>query len=273
MKRTALALLAMMLAGHALAEDTPPDVAPPDIQHYMDAGNGDKNDITDARADMIRQAGRTVGYQGGKAQRAWELGQALTARNSTLNALYDFRTLISNDGWLPPVIDEAQDVAHITPDQIRTASHVYQIIAPERFVSNPPSWRSWLLAGLGTSAATGPANGILPKTSDEKKIWHAAIESGWLEGRAGADHVLEANFNRLTRDYRGMVLYSTLLRQGFISRPRVSDEAQTVTGNRQKLVTGDRVRRIREHAGFMPDKRAWQPVINTESHHEPDQSF
>ena len=54
MKRTALALLAMMLAGHALAEDTHPDAAPPDIQHYMDAGNGDKSDITDARADMIR---------------------------------------------------------------------------------------------------------------------------------------------------------------------------------------------------------------------------
>lgn len=273
MKRTTLALLAMMLAGHAMADDTPLSAAPPDIQHYIDASDGDKSDITDARADMIRQAGRTVGYQGGKAQRAWELQQALTVDNSTLNALYDFRTLISNDGWLPPVIDEAQDVAHITPDQIRTASHVYQIISPERFVSNPPSWRSWLLAGLDTSAASTPANGILPKTSDEKKIWRTAMENGWQEGRAGADHILEANFNRLTRDYRGMVLYSELLRQGFITRPRVSDEEQTVSGNRQKLVTGDRIRRIREHAGFTPDKRAWQPVINTESHHEPDQTF
>lgn len=63
------------------------------------------------------------------------------------------------------------------------------------------------------------------------------MENGWQEGRAGADHILEANFNRLTRDYRGMVLYSELLRQGFITRPRVSDEEQTVSGNRQKLVT------------------------------------
>ncbi|MGK3687199.1 type IV secretory system conjugative DNA transfer family protein, partial [Escherichia coli] len=42
------------------------------------------------------------------AQRSWELIQALNARESTLNALYDFRPLISREGWLPPVIDEAQ---------------------------------------------------------------------------------------------------------------------------------------------------------------------
>lgn len=68
---------------------------------------------------MLTDAGKTLGFRGGKAQRSWELIQALNARESTLNALYDFRPLISPEGWLPPVIDEAQDVAHITPDQIR----------------------------------------------------------------------------------------------------------------------------------------------------------
>ncbi|MBR7293311.1 type IV secretion system DotC family protein, partial [Klebsiella pneumoniae] len=83
-------------------------------------------------------AGHTIGFRGGKAQRAFELVNALNARESAVNALYDFRPRVSQDGWLPPVIDEAQDVAHITDDQIRTASRVYQIILPERFVSNPP---------------------------------------------------------------------------------------------------------------------------------------
>ncbi|MFV1129655.1 type IV secretory system conjugative DNA transfer family protein, partial [Klebsiella pneumoniae] len=106
----------------------------------------------DARAAIIRSAGHTIGFRGGKAQRAFELVNALKARESALNALYDFRTLVSQEGWLPPVIDEAQDVAHITDDQIRTASRVYQIILPERFVSNPPSWRRWLLAGLSTTS-------------------------------------------------------------------------------------------------------------------------
>ncbi len=73
-----------------------------------------------------------------------------------LNTLYDFRSLISREGWLPPVIDEAVDVAHITPRQIRTASGVYEIIVPERFVSNPPSWRTWLMAACHRRALMKP---------------------------------------------------------------------------------------------------------------------
>jgi len=263
MKTPAITLLALLITGSACAGTENPEAPPPDMSYYLDtASHHDAQ--ADARTDMIRQEGFQTGFRGGKAQRAWELTQALTARNTTLNALYDFRTLISTEGWLPPVIDEAKDVANISPEQIRTASHVYQIVVPERFVSNPPSWRTWLLAGLGTTPATDDESGIVPKTRNEEHLWREAIEKGWKAGREGADNTLEASFNRLTRDYRGMLLYSTLLRQGFITRPHVTDEQQTVTGNRQKLVTGSRIRRLREHAGFTPDKRSWKPVISAE---------
>ncbi len=55
---------------------------------------------------MLTDAGKTLGFRGGKAQRSWELIQALNARESTLNALYDFRPLISPEGWLPPVVTD-----------------------------------------------------------------------------------------------------------------------------------------------------------------------
>ena len=58
--------------------------------------------------------------------------------------------LISREGWLPPVIDEAQDVAHIQPDQIRTASRVWTILRPERFVGN----RRAGVIGLGGLSTT-----------------------------------------------------------------------------------------------------------------------
>ncbi|WP_061800673.1 type IV secretory system conjugative DNA transfer family protein [Serratia ficaria] len=272
MKHTAIALFCLCVAGYATADDSEP-APPPGMDHYLDVSSNSKSDITDARAEIIRSAGHTIGFRGGKAQRAYELVNALKARESTLNALYDFRTLISKEGWLPPVIDEAQDVAHITADQIRTASRVYQIILPERFVSNPPSWRTWLLAGLSTSAPSVREAGVIPKNSDERTVWQEAIEKGWHDGREGADHTLEANFNRLTRDYRGMLLYSRLLREGYVSRPEISDKQQSVSGNRKKLVTGDRVRNLRKHAEFNQSKGDWKPVINTESHHEANQTF
>ncbi|WP_235663826.1 type IV secretory system conjugative DNA transfer family protein, partial [Pseudomonas savastanoi] len=62
----------------------------------------------------------------------------------------------------------------------------------------------------------------------QKALWQAAVRQGWGEGRQSADQTLEANFNRLTRDYRGMLMYSQLLRQGFITAPVVTDQQQTV---------------------------------------------
>ena len=121
---------------------------PPDINAWLKPRSEKPDSLSETRWKMLTDAGKTLGFRGGKAQRSWELIQALNARESTLNALYDFRPLISPEGWLPPVIDEAQDVAHITPDQIRTSSRVWTIIRPERFVSNPPGWRDWLLRGF-----------------------------------------------------------------------------------------------------------------------------
>ena len=43
------------------------------------------------RRQMLTDAGRTLGFRGGKAQRSWELIQALECPGNTLNALYDFR--------------------------------------------------------------------------------------------------------------------------------------------------------------------------------------
>lgn len=243
------------------------DQPPPAVEHYLSPATT-SDGISDTRRQLLEEAGRTVGFRGGKAERAWELKQAMEQREGTLDRLYDFRVLISRQGWLPPVIDEAVDVAHITSEQIRTASHVYEILQPERFVSNPPSWRRWLYAGLSSEPSELADSGVVMENRAQEKIWQAAIRKGWNEGREDADHVLEANFNRLTRDYRGMLLYSLLLRQGYISAPVISEQQQTVTGDRNKLITGDRVRRVKEHAGFIPDKMQWRPVIQGERLHE-----
>ena len=146
---TSLILPVILLTGCSSSPAISPggvNTPPPDINAWLKPRNEKPDSLSETRWKMLTDAGKTLGFRGGKAQRSWELIQALNARESTLNALYDFRPLISPEGWLPPVIDEAQDVAHITPDQIRTSSRVWTIIRPERFVSNPPGWRDWLLS-------------------------------------------------------------------------------------------------------------------------------
>lgn len=163
------ALLLTGCAGERPASPTDTGAPPPDMQAWLNPERQRPEGLSETRWQMLTDAGRTLGFRGGKSQRAWELTQALNARESTLNALYDFRPLISPEGWLPPVIDEAQDVAHITPDQIRTASKVWTIIRPERFVSNPPSWRSWLLRGLATTATLAQKVWLCRKTAPRER--------------------------------------------------------------------------------------------------------
>lgn len=69
--------------------------------------------------------------------------------------MYSFQPLVSSEGYLPPVIAEAKDVAHITNEQIRTANRAYDIVVPARFVSNPPT-----LEKLSSDRADGAADRI-----------------------------------------------------------------------------------------------------------------
>lgn len=257
MKRSLLTILLLFSTLPSFAEDAPPG----NIQDYLNPGANDYNGLSDTVWQMLNDAGQTVGFQGGKAQRAWELRQILTERDSTLNAMYDFRPLISKQGYLPPVIATSADLAHVTPDQIRTAYRTYNILVPARFVSNPPGWRTWLLPGLANKRIDAPDSSVRPKNSKERDVWEAAVRKGWEDGRQSADRTLESNFNRLTRDYAGMLRYSTLLQQGIILAPDVKETQQSVTGTRDELMIGDKVKRIQDPAGFVVDKNKWKPVI------------
>lgn len=260
MKPSLLAGLLLFSTLPALAEDAPPG----SIQDYLNPAANDYNGLSDTVWQMLNDAGQTVGFQGGKAQRAWELRQILTERDSTLSAMYDFRPLISRQGYLPPVIATSADLAHVTPDQIRTAYRTYNILVPARFVSNPPGWRTWLLPGLANKRIDAPDSSVRPKNSKEKAVWESAVRKGWEDGRQSADRTLESNFNRLTRDYTGMLRYSTLLQQGIIQAPDVKETQQSVTGTRDELMIGDKVKRIQDPAGFVVDKNKWKPVIRKE---------
>lgn len=250
-----LALVTMPTIGATM------DTSPPDINAYLYPQAIDKHGLNDTLWQLLNDAGQTVGFRGGKAQRAWELQQELNNQSDTLNRLYEFAPLINRQGWLPPVIVVSESLAHITDKQIRTANKVYNILVPEHFVSNPPTWRQYLLSGLTVSSDV--SSEIKPQNSAEEKVWREAIQKGWQAGRKSADRILESNFNRLTRDYTGMLRYSTLVQQGMITSPVISEELQSVTGSRDKLMIGDKVRDLKQRAGFELDKKRWKPVITT----------
>ncbi|MNY81419.1 hypothetical protein D3C86_2229760 [compost metagenome] len=49
-----------------------------------------------------------------------------------------------------------------------------------------------------------------------------------------------------------------------ITPPVVSEQLQSVTGSKDKLMLGDKVRDLKQRAGFELDKKRWKPTINTQ---------
>jgi defect-in-organelle-trafficking protein DotC len=218
--------------------------------------------VNSLRAQLLADGGRTVGFRGGLAARAQDLIGGLRLRERSLDVQYEFGSLVSHSGMLPPVIVESRDVAAFTPDQIRTANRVYKKERDERFVSVPPTWRDYLLVGLPTQTNIDlPVMEARPVDSAEMKIWQEAVKQGWQEGGDQALAILDANFNRLTRDYKGMLLYSTLLQQGMVGQSQVAESQQTVTGDGGQLTLGDKMRRLVGKAEFQVDAARWRPTI------------
>ncbi|MCT7051976.1 type IV secretion system DotC family protein, partial [Salmonella enterica] len=114
--------LSGVMAATTTASPAPP---PPSMSAYLNPEADDHNGVNDTVYQMLTEAGKTEGFRGGKAQRAWELRQSLEQRARQLDSTYLFSPLINRQGWLPPVIAEATSLATITDKQMRTASHVY----------------------------------------------------------------------------------------------------------------------------------------------------
>lgn len=218
--------------------------------------------IPPIRAQMLSDAGRTVGFRGGMLARAKKIADSLDVRAKSLDVMFQFAPLLSKQGMLPPVISEARDLASFSSDQVRMANKVYNIESEERFVSVPPTWRDFLFVGLSSKGTVElPVFEVRPQDGKEQTIWKDAVQKGWAEGEGQADAILEANFNRLVRDYTGMMLYATLMQQGIIGKTKVVEYRKTVSGDSKRLVIGEIMKRVGKKSAFEVDPNKWQPVI------------
>lgn len=255
---------ATAVAGPATAGQGIPLTSTPTLEGLSYLPSRAKTGVPDLRAQLLSDAARTMGFRGGMAARTQELLAALNRRGDNLSTMFSFAPLMSTWGTVPPVIEAAQDLAAFSTDQVRTANKAYKIAREERFVSVPPSWRDYLLVGLPiTGKVELPELHARPQDAQEEAIWKAAVQDGWARGTKQADAILEANFHRLVRDYTGMVTYAVLLQQGMISKTRVAESIQTVTGDGTQISLGDSLRRVTSKARFQTDPRQWRPTIAT----------
>ena len=218
----------------------------------------------DIRGDAIKEAALSFGARGGLAWRTFHIRNELEARARYMDKVFDFRQLLipAPSGLLiePPIISEAMDATLIDNRGMDAAlaDRVLNINENSRIVTAPRTWRSYLERQWGD--VEPPPDILRPANDDEREIWSARVNEGWQRGVEQADDIFQADLNRLSADFKGMVRYRSLLAQGMVSPPYATQVDRGITGGGDTMRIGDRALTITELPQLQTGYKKWQPA-------------
>ena len=218
----------------------------------------------DIRGDALKEAALSYGARGGLAWRTWHIREELEGRSRYLDKIYDFRQLLipAPSGLLiePPIISEAMDATLIERNGVDAAlaDRVLNINKNSRIVTTARTWRSYLERQWGE--VTPPPDILRPANDEERALWAKIVRDGWDKGVEQADEIFQADLNKLTADFKGMVRYRSLIAQNMVSPPYAVQVDRGVTGDGNTMRIGDRALSITELPKLQTGSEKWQPV-------------
>ncbi len=218
----------------------------------------------DIRNDAMRESALSYGARGGLAWRTYQIRQEMETRARYLDKVFDFRQLLipAPSGLLiePPVISESVDAMMIEQggQAAAVSDRIYNIGRNARIVSAPRTWRAYLERQWGEVAL--PPDILIPDNGSDWDKWNKWFDNGWKAGIEQADEIFQADLNKLTADYQGMVRYRTLLSQGMVSPPYALQVDRGVTGGGNEMRVGDRAVSITGQSALQTGTQAWSPA-------------
>lgn len=218
--------------------------------------------ISPIRLQAIQETAMSMAAQSGLANRAKDINKLLLQRAPHLDKVFNFEGLMLARNVLPPVLLEGRESLNLTNSEtIRLADMTYQIADQARFVTTPPTWRTYLW--LDYKIPPVPNKTLLPKDRDERLVWNKYITSGWKQGEQQANAIFKENLAKLKRDYAGMVLYRKLLAQNIVSAPYVATTNLGITGGGANMRVNDQVLRITALPTLQMDSKRWKPAFSS----------
>lgn len=248
---------------HVTPEASPPPPVLQDLQEQQGSEDSGKTDIMglQIRNDALREAALSYGARGGLAYRTFEIQRRLVEHEVSLSKIFDFTRLLINapSGLLiePPIVSEAQRAVLVNGggQEAAVSDRVLRINKAARIVTAPRNWRLYLERDWGVVDA--PPELLLPRSGEERTQWKAFVQEGWNAGVAQAEETFEADLDRMTNEYIGMIRYRELLVQGMISPPYAMHEDRGVTGGGSEMRVGDRGVSITGPSVLIPRSDKW----------------
>ncbi len=253
---------------HPPETDTGVSPPPPVLQDLQEQMTGEELKADSMglqiRADALREAALSYGARGGLAYRTFEIQRRLAEYDASMSRTYNFsRLLIAAPSGLliePPIVSEAQRAVLVSSggQAAAVADRIYRINRVARIVTAGRNWRLYLERDWGR--VDPPPGILLPRDAAERDAWRAYVKEGWDEGVKQAEETFEADLDRLTADFVGMVRYRELLAQGMISPPYALANDRGVTGGGTEMRIGDRGVSITGQSALIPRSGSWTPA-------------
>ena len=216
--------------------------------------------INKLRLQALQQAALEVGAQGGLAKRSNDINTTLEKQARELDQIFNFYPMILHHNVLPPVLVEGRTLLdQSAPDTLRIADHTFKLIKQARFVTAPPTWRTYLVMNYQKPPPPDPA--LIPKNQQEETVWQRYVTRGWEQGIEQANTIFKANLAQLKQDYAGMALYRKLLALHMISEPFVAKTDLGITGDEEHITINDQILRITALPQLQTDSSQWQAAI------------
>lgn len=216
------------------------------------------------RMNAVKQAALTLGAQSGLAYESQKINANLLQNAQHLRTIFNFDPLILNHSILPPVLVQGRNTLNLDSSTvIRMANQSYTIQQNAKFVTAPPTWRTYLI--MDYKKPDIPNKTLLPENEDEQTVWRENLETGWKSGVSQADMIFQENLARLKQDFKGMILYRKLLAEHMVTPPYVASTDLGITGDREHLNIGDRILRISALPGLQTNSKDWTPILDTNS--------
>ncbi len=219
------------------------------------------------RLPAMQEAASSYGARAGLAFATKEINKRLEARAAELTKIYNFQGIMiqgpNNTMVQPPVIAEAEDAWEATDagKTVRLADKVYEIIESAKFTPVTPMWQNDLIVNF--DAPEEPPQQLLPRNDEEEKLWKKAVTDGWRLGEEQAEETLQANLDRLNRNFLGMVRYRSMLEECKVNAPAIADGNLGTTGTGQNMRENDRLNRITQDALLNISSKCWTASVTT----------
>lgn len=229
-----------------------------------------KNEAAKARAQAILDTALGIGVKAGLAWQLRNINEAVSRRQREFDTVYDFGQLMVQDRVVPPVITETRDLYNQDGDYaLRLSGAYYRIEQQARFASVAPNWREYLTFPTPDIDRAVLMAALLPRDSEEKRVWELAVSDGWRQGVGQANLMLQYGLDRMNRDFTGMLRFHTFVQQGKLTMPAIASESIAVTNNGQTMAIDETLLRITTLPEFNGKMSNWTSTIQSSAYAAP----